>query len=112
MGYDFLPWDHDQQYLLPPDIRGWLPADHEVWALLKAASLLDFTDFFARRRGDGLGAGGLSPSDDNVAALRVRPGGTLVTHDRATLPRGSRLSGAVRQPDAGSCHHRKVPHQP
>ena len=53
MGYNFLPWDHDQQYLLPPDIRDRLPADHEVWALLKAAGLLDFSDFFARRREDG-----------------------------------------------------------
>ena len=41
MGYNFLPWDHDQQYLLPPDIRDWLSADHEVWALLEAAELLD-----------------------------------------------------------------------
>ena len=47
MGYTFLPWDHDQQYLLPPD--------HEVWAVLEAASLLDFADFFARRRVEGWG---------------------------------------------------------
>jgi transposase len=62
MGYNFLPWDHDQQYLLPPDIREWLPADHEVWALLEAASLLDFSDFFARRRADGWGRAAYHPA--------------------------------------------------
>ena len=55
MGYNFLPWDHDQQYLLPPDLRDWLPADHEVWALLEAGELLDFSDFVVRRRADGWG---------------------------------------------------------
>lgn len=62
MGYNFLPWDHDQQYLLPPDLRDWLPADHEVWALLEAAELLDFTDFFARRRADGWGRAAYHPA--------------------------------------------------
>ena len=33
MGCSFLPWDHGQQYLLPPDLRDWLPADHEVCGL-------------------------------------------------------------------------------
>ena len=62
MGYNFLPWDHDQQYLLPPDLREWLPGDHEVWALLEAAELLDFTDFFARRRADGWGRAAYHPA--------------------------------------------------
>jgi len=62
MGYNFLPWDHDQQYLLPPDIRDWLPADHEVWALLEAAGLLDFSEFLARRRADGWGRAAYHPA--------------------------------------------------
>ena len=62
MGYNFLPWDHDQQYLLPPDLREWLPGDHEVWALLEAAELLDFSDFFARRRADGWGRAAYHPA--------------------------------------------------
>ena len=62
MGYNFLPWDHDQQYLLPPDLREWLPGDHEVWALLEAAELLDFSDFVARRRADGWGRAAYHPA--------------------------------------------------
>lgn len=62
MGYNLLPWDHDQQFLVPPDIRDWLPADHEVHALLEAARLLDFSAFFARRRADGWGRGFYHPA--------------------------------------------------
>jgi transposase len=28
MAYNFLPCDRDQAFLLPPDVREWLPADH------------------------------------------------------------------------------------
>jgi hypothetical protein len=28
MAYNFLACDRDQAFLLPPDVRDWLPADH------------------------------------------------------------------------------------
>jgi hypothetical protein len=28
MAYNFLRGDRNQPYLLPPDLRDWLPADH------------------------------------------------------------------------------------
>ncbi len=62
MGYNFLPWDHDQQYLLPPDIRDLLPGDYERWALLETASMLAFSDFAARRRTDGWGRAASHPA--------------------------------------------------
>lgn len=62
MAYNFLAWEHDQAFLLPPDIREWLPADHEVWALLEAAELLDFSAFVARRRPDGWGRAAYHPA--------------------------------------------------
>lgn len=30
MAHGFVPVDRDQQFLLPPDLRSWLPEDHEV----------------------------------------------------------------------------------
>jgi hypothetical protein len=31
MPYNFLRCDHDQPFLLPPDLRDWLPAGHLAW---------------------------------------------------------------------------------
>jgi len=30
----YIPVDRDQQFLLPSDMRGWLPENHLVWWLL------------------------------------------------------------------------------
>ncbi|WP_433800559.1 transposase [Actinomycetospora sp. CA-084318] len=38
----------DQGFLLPPDMREWLPADHLVWFLLEVIAAMD-TSVFARR---------------------------------------------------------------
>jgi hypothetical protein len=34
MAYNFLACDRDQAFLLPPDLRDWLPADHLAWLVL------------------------------------------------------------------------------
>jgi hypothetical protein len=31
MTYNFLRGDRDQPFLLPPDLRDWLPQDHLAW---------------------------------------------------------------------------------
>jgi len=40
---DFLPYDLDQHYLLPPDMREWLPAGHLVWFVNDVADALDLS---------------------------------------------------------------------
>jgi len=40
---DFLPYDLDQHYLLPPDMREWLPAGHLVWFVSDVADALDLS---------------------------------------------------------------------
>ena len=32
MAYNFLACDRDQPFLLPPDLRDWLPAEHLTWS--------------------------------------------------------------------------------
>src|SRR5215208_4932369 len=32
MAYNFRACDRDQAFLLPPDLREWLPADHLAWS--------------------------------------------------------------------------------
>src|SRR6266545_160817 len=41
MAYNFLRGDRDQAFLLPSDLRGWLPADHLAWFVLDVVDQLD-----------------------------------------------------------------------
>jgi transposase len=54
--------DRDQPFLLPPDMREWLPAGHPVWLVIRAVDdHLDTSVFHARRRTGGAGAAGYDP---------------------------------------------------
>lgn len=59
----------DQQFLLPPDMREWLPADHVVWLVLETVEALDTRAFHAGRRLGGAGTAGYDP--DMLLALLV-----------------------------------------
>jgi hypothetical protein len=43
------PVDRDQQFLLPVDMREWLPDDHVVWVLLEVVDHLDLRGRRGRR---------------------------------------------------------------
>lgn len=60
---DFLRPDRDQGFLLPPDMREWLPAGHLVWFVLETVDRLDLTLFEARAR---IGAAGRAPLDPRM----------------------------------------------
>ncbi len=60
MAKGFLTADRDQQYLLPPDMRDWLPEGHFVWFLIDVIDGLDMTGFEAKSR---LGGAGRAPYD-------------------------------------------------
>lgn len=51
----------DQPFLLPVDMREWLPADHLVWFLLDTIDVVDTSDFERCRRRGGVGAAGYDP---------------------------------------------------
>jgi transposase len=55
MAYNFLRGDRDQPFLLPPDLRDWLPADHLAWFILDVVDQLDLHPFLAAYRADGHG---------------------------------------------------------
>jgi transposase len=61
--------DRDQPFLLPPDMRQWLPAGHVAWLVIEAVALLDTAAFHARRRTGGAGAAGYDP--DMMVTLLV-----------------------------------------
>jgi transposase len=62
--------DRDQGFLLPPDMREWLPGDHPVWLVIGVVEdHLDTSAFHAGRRAGGAGAAGFDP--DMLAALLI-----------------------------------------
>src|SRR5215212_6615227 len=55
MAYNFLRGDRDQPFLLPPDLRDWLPQGHLAWFILDVVDQLDLTPFYLAHRDDGHG---------------------------------------------------------
>jgi transposase len=58
---NFLPCDREQELLLPPSLREWLPEDHLAWFVLDAVAELDLEPFYAAYRRDGWGAAAHDP---------------------------------------------------
>jgi transposase len=55
MAYNFLRGDRDQSFLLPPDLRDWLPTGHLAWFVLDVVDQLDLGPFYRHYRDDGHG---------------------------------------------------------
>jgi transposase len=55
MAHNFLRAERDQPFLLPPDLRDWLPADHLAWFVLDVVDQLDLAPFYGAHRADGHG---------------------------------------------------------
>ena len=70
MAKRYRPVRRDQPFLLPPDMREWLPAAHPVWLVITAvAGHLDTAAFHARRKTGGPGTAGYDP--DMLVTLLV-----------------------------------------
>lgn len=61
MAKRYRPVVRDQGFLLPPDMRDWLAADHPVWLVIGVVARLDTRAFHARRRLGGAGTAGYDP---------------------------------------------------
>ena len=61
MGQNFIACDRDQELLLPPSLREWLPEDHLAWFVLEAVEELDLAAFYGAYRRDGWGAAAHDP---------------------------------------------------
>src|SRR6266487_2574646 len=55
MAYNFLRCDRDQPFLLPPDLRDWLPQNHLAWFILDVVDQVDLAPFYRAHRDDGHG---------------------------------------------------------
>jgi hypothetical protein len=43
MGQNFIEGCREQGFLLPPDVREWLPADHLAWFVIDAVADMNST---------------------------------------------------------------------
>jgi transposase len=80
MAKGYRPVDRDQPFLLPPDMREWLPAGHAVWPVIEAVRLLDTSAFHAGRKTGGAGAAGFDP--DMLVTLMIWAYANGVTSSR------------------------------
>ena len=62
MGQNFIGCDREQELLLPPSLRDWLPEDHLACFVLDAVAELDLGAFFGAYRRDGWGRAAHDPA--------------------------------------------------
>ena len=62
MAQNFIESRREQGFLLPPDVRDWLGADHLAWFLIDAVEQMDLAAFYAAYRADGHGRAAYEPS--------------------------------------------------
>src|SRR5829696_9240806 len=62
MAQNFIACDREQELLLPPSLREWLPEDHLAWFVLDAVEAMDLRAFFAGYREDGWGRAAHDPA--------------------------------------------------
>jgi transposase len=55
MAQNFLSCDREQDFLMPPSVREWLPAEHLAWYLLDVVERLELDAFYGEYRADGSG---------------------------------------------------------
>src|ERR1700751_4235409 len=62
MAQNFIGCDRDQSFLLPPDVRDWLPEGHLAWFVLDAVAGMDLGEFYAAYRAAGVGRRAYDPA--------------------------------------------------
>src|ERR671910_1710600 len=53
MAQRFVACDREQSFLMPPDVREWLPANHLAWFVIEAVGEMSLDAFYAAYRHDG-----------------------------------------------------------
>jgi transposase len=62
MAQNFLVCDREQELLLPPSLREWLPEGHLAWFVIEAVAQLDLSAFYGAYRADGHGRAAHDPA--------------------------------------------------
>src|SRR5881275_1372389 len=62
MAQNFIESRPGQGFLLPPDVRDWLAADHLAWFVIDVVGQMDLSAFYGAYRADGHGRAAYEPS--------------------------------------------------
>lgn len=62
MAQNFIACDREQAFLMPPDVRDWLPDNHLAWFVIDVVAVIDTSAFYAAYRADGHGRAAYEPS--------------------------------------------------
>jgi transposase len=62
MAQNFIACDREQELLLPPSLRDWLPEEHLAWFVLDAVAEMELAGFYASYRADGWGRAAHDPA--------------------------------------------------
>jgi transposase len=62
MAQNFIACGREQELLLPPSLREWLPEEHLAWFVLDAVEQMDLAAFLAAYRADGHGRAAHDPA--------------------------------------------------
>ena len=62
MGYNFLPCEREQLYLMPPALQDWLPEGDLAWFILDAVAQMNLSAIERTSRADGWGQAAYEPA--------------------------------------------------
>jgi transposase len=115
MAYNFLRGDRDQPFLLPPDLRDWLPEGHLAWFVRDVVDQLGLVPFYRAHRDDGHG----HPAYDPKLLLGVLLYGYAIgvrssrqLQRRCTEDLAFRVLAGNQAPDHVTIARFRVRHQP
>src|SRR5215217_3073883 len=94
MAQNFLSCDRDQELLLPPSLREWLPEDHLVWFVLDSVAEMDLAAFYGAYRQDGWGRAAHDPARGRFARSPIR---------KVADSQGRRFVGSRPSPPRSHC---------
>jgi transposase len=114
MAQNFIACDREQELLLPPSLREWLPEEHLAWFVLDAVAEMDLAAFRASYREDGHGRAAHDPA--MMVALFVYAYSIGVRSSRAIERRcredvAFRVITANRAPDHATIARFRVRHE-
>jgi transposase len=108
MAQNFIACDREQPFLLPPDVRDWLPEDHLAWFVIDAVGVMDLAPFYAAYHQDGHGRAAYEPAVMVALLLYCWARGTRSsrTIERVEFPRCRGHLNAERV----AAHRMHLPH--
>src|SRR5215207_6380689 len=114
MGQNFIACDREQVFLMPPDVRAWLPESHLAWFVVDAVEEMDPAAFTRpigpMRMGVAPTSWGSSAEDRRRLSLRTSSAASLAARERPAAParvardRGSPPATAIGTSTSGARH--------